>query len=96
MIIDEKISCLGDKSKCAPLGVKGSSHVEGIHGLAQGGPGKWEGRRLFRRLHFLKELDWVKRGYRSDSPAEVEGYEARYVFQSSKYNQGGMYSLTKR
>src|SRR4029078_1299599 len=44
MNIEEKISCLGTNPSVPRLGIKASGHVEGIHGLTQGGPGKW-GRR---------------------------------------------------
>jgi beta-glucosidase len=41
MTIDEKIECLDTNPNVPRLGIKGSGHVEGIHGLTQGGPGKW-------------------------------------------------------
>ena len=41
MTIDEKIECLDTDPSVPRLGIKGSGHVEGIHGLTQGGPGKW-------------------------------------------------------
>src|SRR5215470_13410702 len=41
MTIDEKIECLDTNPSVPRLGIKGSGHVEGIHGLTQGGPGKW-------------------------------------------------------
>jgi beta-glucosidase len=92
MTIDEKISCLGTNPSVPRLGVKGSSHVEGIHGLAQGGPGKWGRPKVVPSTTFPQgiglgetwDTDLIRRA------AEVEGYEARYVFQSSKYNQGGI------
>ena len=40
MTLDEKIACLGTDPSVPRLGIKGSHHVEGIHGLAQGGPAK--------------------------------------------------------
>ena len=40
MTLDEKIACLGTNPSVPRLGIKGSGHVEGLHGLAQGGPGK--------------------------------------------------------
>ena len=92
MTIDEKISCLGTNPSVPRLGVKGSSHVEGIHGLAQGGPGKWGRPKVVPSTTFPQgiglgetwDTDLIRRA------AEVEGYEARYVFQSSKYKQGGI------
>jgi beta-glucosidase len=92
MTIDEKISCLGTNPSVPRLGVKGSSHVEGIHGLAQGGPGKWGRPKVVPSTTFPQGIGlgetWDKDLIRR--AAEVEGYEARYVFQSSKYNQGGI------
>ena len=41
MTVDEKIECLDTNPSVLRLGIKGSGHVEGIHGLTQGGPGKW-------------------------------------------------------
>src|SRR6185436_7529020 len=92
MTIDEKISCLGTNPSVPRLGVKGSSHVEGIHGLAQGGPGGWGRPKVVPSTTFpqgiglgeMWDTDLIRRA------AEVEGYEARYVFQSSKYRQGGI------
>src|SRR5205814_5933553 len=41
MTMDEKIACLGTDPSVPRLGIRGSRHVEGIHGLAQGGPANW-------------------------------------------------------
>ena len=38
MTLEEKIECLGTKPAVARLGVTGSAHEEGLHGLALGGP----------------------------------------------------------
>jgi beta-glucosidase len=92
MTIEEKIACLGTNPSVPRLGVKGSGHVEGIHGLAQGGPGKWGHPNVVPTTTFPQgiglgetwDTDLIRRA------AEVEGYEARYVFQSPKYNQGGI------
>ncbi len=92
MTIDEKIECLDTNPSVPRLGIKGSGHVEGIHGLTQGGPGKW-GRPLtiptttFPQGIGLGET-WDTELLRQ--AGEVEGYEARYVLQSPKYNQGGI------
>jgi beta-glucosidase len=92
MTIAEKIECLDTNPSVPRLGIKGSGHVEGIHGLTQGGPGKW-GRPLtiptttFPQGIGLGET-WDTEILRQ--VGEVEGYEARYVFQSSKYRQGGL------
>src|SRR5262249_22172649 len=41
MTRDEKIACLSTNPSVPRLGIKASGHVEGIHGLTQGGPGGW-------------------------------------------------------
>jgi len=92
MTIDEKIECLDTNPSVPRLGIKASGHVEGIHGLTQGGPGKW-GRPLtipattFQQGIGLGET-WDVELLRQ--AGHVEGYEARYVFQSPKYHQGGI------
>ena len=92
MTIDEKIECLDTNPSVPRLGIKGSGHVEGIHGLTQGGPGKWGRPRTVPTTTFPQGIglgetwdqDLLKQ------VGQVEGYEARYVFQSPKYNQGGI------
>src|SRR5215203_4028702 len=44
MTLDEKVGCLGTDPSVPRLGVKGAGHMEGIHGLAAGGPAKWGGK----------------------------------------------------
>jgi beta-glucosidase len=92
MTLEEKIECLDTNPSVPRLGIKGSGHVEGIHGLTQGGPGKW-GRPL--TIPTTTFPQGIGLGETWDTEAvkqvgEVEGYEARYVFQSPKYQQGGI------
>ena len=92
MTIDEKIVCLGTNPSVPRLGVKASGHVEGIHGLAQGGPAKWGRPNTIPTTTFPQGIglgetwdpDLLRRA------AEIESYEARYIFQSPKYHQGGI------
>ena len=92
MTLDEKVSCLGTNPSVPRLGIKGSSHVEGIHGLTQGGPGKWGRPKTIPTTTFPQGIGlgetWDPDILRQ--AGAVEGYEARYVFQSSKYRQGGI------
>ena len=92
MNIEEKISCLGTNPSVPRLGIKASGHVEGIHGLAQGGPGKWGRPKTIPTTTFPQGIGlgetWDPELLRQ--VANVEGYEARYIFQSSKYHQGGI------
>ena len=92
MTLDEKIECLDTNPSVPRLGIKASGHVEGIHGLTQGGPGKW-GRPL--TLPSTTFPQGIGLGETWDAEllkqaGQVEGYEARYVFQSPKYHQGGI------
>jgi len=92
MTIDEKIECLDTNPSVPRLGIKGSGHVEGIHGLTQGGPGKWGHPLTVPSTTFPQGIGlgetWDPEILRQ--AGEVEGYEARYVFQSPKYSQGGI------
>jgi beta-glucosidase len=92
MTIDEKIECLDTNPSVPRLGIKASGHVEGIHGLTQGGPGKW-GRPLTIPSTTFPQGIGLGETWDTDilrQAGEVEGYEARYVFQSPKYKQGGI------
>jgi len=92
MTLDEKIKALSTNPEVPRLGVKGVGHVEGLHGLALGGPGHWEGQgkepvptTTFPQAYGLGETwdtDLLKK------VARVEGYETRYAFQ--KYGRGGL------
>jgi beta-glucosidase len=92
MTIEEKIACLGTNPSVPRLGIKGSGHVEGIHGLTQGGPGKWGRPKTIPSTTFPQGIGlgetWDPEIVRQ--AAAVEGLEARYVFQSKKYQQGGI------
>lgn len=92
MTLDEKVDCLGTNPSVPRLGIKGSGHVEGIHGLAQGGPANWGRPMTIPTTTFPQGIGlgetWDPEILRQ--VGAVEGYEARYVFQSSKYHQGGI------
>ncbi len=86
MTLDEKIAALGTDPSIPRLGIQGSGHIEGLHGVALGGPGGWAGRGLepapttqFPQSVGLGET-WDPDLLRQ--AAAVEGYEARYIFQS--------------
>jgi beta-glucosidase len=92
LTLDEKIRCLGTNPTIPRLGIKGTGQIEGLHGVALGGPSNW-GRRMhvttttFPQSYGLGET-W-------DTPlirrvAATEGYEARYIFQTEKYKKGGL------
>jgi beta-glucosidase len=90
MTLKEKIACLGTNPSVPRLGIKGSDHVEGLHGLALGGPGGWGGSNPIPTTQFPQavglgetwDVDIVRQ------VAEAEAEEARYIFQ--KYHRGGI------
>jgi beta-glucosidase len=86
MTLDEKIHALSSDPSVPRLGIQGSSHIEGLHGAALGGPGGWGGKGLqplpttqFPQAVGLGET-WDPELLRQ--AAAVEGYEARYIFQT--------------
>ena len=93
MTLEEKISALSTDPDVPRLGIQGSKHIEGLHGVAYGGPGGWEGHGLqphpttqFPQSVGLGETwdpDLLQKA------AAVEAYEARYIFQSeTQYAEG--------
>ena len=100
LTLDEKVACLSTDPSVPRLGIKGTRHVEGLHGLALGGPGRW-GREwgkegpidkpvpttTFPQAIGLAEswdVEMIKQ------VASLEGYEVRYMVQSEKYKRGGL------
>ncbi len=86
MTPEEKISALSTNPDVPRLGIHGSGHIEGLHGVAYGGPGGWEGRGL-KPLPTTQFPQSVGLGETWDpdllqKAAAIEGYEARYIFQS--------------
>jgi beta-glucosidase len=86
MTLEAKISALSTSPDVPRLGILGSGHIEGLHGVALGGPGGWEGRGL-RPLPTTQFPQSVGLGETWDpellqKAAAIEGYEARYIFQS--------------
>ncbi len=92
MTQEEKIACLGTEPNVPRLGVWGTGHVEGLHGLALGGPGGWGGPAPVPTTQFPQAIglgetwdpDLVQQA------AAVEGYETRYVVQSKRFRRGGL------
>lgn len=92
MSVEEKVHCLGTVPDVPRLGVLGSGHVEGLHGLAFGKVGAWgEGAPVpstqFPQAYGLGETwdpELVQR------VGEAEGKEVRYLWESPKYRRGGL------
>ena len=92
MTLDEKVQCLTTNPTVKRLGIEGTGHVEGLHGLALGGPGNWGGDHPVPSTTFPQAIglaeawdpDVIKK------VAEIESIEARYAFQNPKYKRGGL------
>jgi len=92
MTLDEKIQALSTNPSVPRLGVKGTGHVEGLHGLALGGPAGWGGKgkdpvptTTFPQAYGLGET-WDPALLQK--VAAIEGLETRYAWQH--YNRGGL------
>jgi beta-glucosidase len=93
MTLDEKVAFLSQSPGVERLGIKRMGHVEGLHGLAQGTPGGWGRRGPITTTTFPQSIGmgetWDPEIIRQ--AGTVEGYEARYVYQSPKYKgRGGL------
>ena len=92
LTLDEKIICLGTNPTIPRLGIKGSGQIEGLHGVALGGPGNWGRRKLVTTTTFPQSYGlgetWDTALIRK--VAAKEAYEARYIFQSEKYSTGAL------
>src|SRR6202453_1093875 len=86
MTLEEKIAALSTDPDVPRLGIVGSGHLEGLHGVALGGPGGWEGHGL-KPLPTTQFPQAVGLGETWDpdllqKAAALEGWEARYVFNT--------------
>jgi beta-glucosidase len=97
MTLEEKVDAFSTDPTVPRLGVVGTSHVEGLHGLALGGPGHWEGHvgphsvitviptTTFPQSRGLGQT-WDPALL--EKAAAQEAYETRYAF--GKYHRGGL------
>jgi beta-glucosidase len=94
LTLDEKVNLMTDHPKIPRLGLVFSGQVEGLHGLALGGPGGWggRGRTPLPTTTFPQEkglgATWDTELLKKI--AAVEGYEARYDYQNPLYDRGGL------
>jgi len=94
LTLDEKVLLMSDHPKIPRLGIVFSGQVEGLHGLALGGPGGWggRGRQPLPTTTFPQEKglgatwdpDLLKK------IATLEGYEARWDYQNPTFARGGV------
>ena len=94
LTVGEKIQLMSDHPMFTKLGVTLSGQVEGLHGLALGGPGGWGGhnKMALPTTTFPQEkglgATWDPELLKKI--ASLEGYEARYYYQSPEYERGGV------
>jgi beta-glucosidase len=84
LTLEEKVTCLGTNPTVSRLGIHGTGHVEGLHGLALGGPGGWGRPQPIPTTQFSQAIGmgqtWDPALIRK--AGGVEGSETRYIFQS--------------
>ena len=92
LTLDEKINCLGTNPTIERLGIKGTGHVEGLHGLAMGLPGSWGRKTPVPTTSFPQSIGMAETWDPEllKQAAAIEAIEARYMFQSEKYQKGGL------
>jgi beta-glucosidase len=92
MTLDEKIAALGTTPGVPRLGVRRTQHVEGLHGLAYGGPSNWGSRNPMPTTIFPQAVGlgqtWDVESLRE--VGAIEGYEARFIAQSPRWRRGGL------
>jgi beta-glucosidase len=94
LTIEEKIDLMSDHPKFPRLGLVFSGQVEGLHGLALGGPAGWggRGRQPLPTTTFPQEkglgATWDPELLKKI--ASLEGYEARYDYQNPIFDRGGV------
>ncbi len=92
MTLEEKVNCLGTNPTIARLGVKGTGHVEGLHGLAMGLEGNW-GRKTPVPTTIFPQSIGMAETWDTDllqQAGAMEAFDTRYMFQSEKYKKGGL------
>ena len=93
MTLQEKIAFLSSRPGVPRLGIRAMGHVEGLHGLARGGPSTW-GRRNPVPTTIFPQAIGMAETWDPDvmhQVGAVEGYEVRYIAQSTNYGgRGGL------
>jgi beta-glucosidase len=90
MTLEEKVAALGTDPTVPRLGIVGTGHVEGLHGLAQGGPGGW-GRGLVTPTTQFPQARGLGQTWDPDllrEAAAEEAFETRWVY--NKFHRGGL------
>jgi len=90
MTRNEKVAFLSSRPGLQRLGLRPMGQMEGLHGLATGGPGGWNRLNVVPTTIFPQSIG-LGATWDVDilhQVGAIEGYEARYVLQSSKYGRG--------
>jgi beta-glucosidase len=94
LTLDEKVLLMSDHPKIPRLGIVFSGQVEGLHGLALGGPAGWaaRGRQPLPTTTFPQEkgLGATWDPDLLSKIAALEGYEGRYAYQNPIFDRGGV------
>jgi len=94
LTLAEKIDLMSDHPKIPRLGLVFSGQVEGLHGLALGGPAGWggQGRQPVPTTTFPQEkgLGATWDPALLEKIGALEGYEARYYYQNPVFDRGGV------
>ncbi len=93
MNLEEKVQCLGTRPNIPRLGVVGTGHIEGLHGIAKGGPSNWGRRgRIIPTTTFPQSIGLAQTWNRSTlkKVGEVTSTEMRYMVQYPDYQEEGL------
>ncbi len=92
LTLEEKLDCLGTNPSVPRLGLRASGHVEGLHGLAQGGPGSWGGNDPLPTTTFPQAIGLAATWDPGliQQVAAAEAREARYYFHAPEHLRGGL------
>ena len=91
MTLDEKLAMLGTDPTVPRLGIVGTNHVEGLHGLALGGPGGWGGRGLVTPTTQFPQSRGLGQTWDPEllrQAAAEEAFETRWAY--NKFHKGGL------
>ncbi len=91
MTLQEKVAFLSSRPGVPRLGIRAMGHVEGLHGLARGGPSNW-GRRNPVPTTIFPQAIGMAETWDPDVMRQVgavESYETRYIAQSTNYGRRG-------
>jgi beta-glucosidase len=92
MTLDEKIAALSTDPSVPRLDLRGSRHIEGLHGVALGGPGDWGKGKPQVTTQFPQSVGLAETWDPDllEQIATAESVEARYLFHHPNYQRGGL------